>query len=124
MNNTMSTEKHTPGPWFIPTPSQDAFGDYVIQSGANGGYGVIATTNPKGIDRPDANARLIAAAPDLLAACKNLSAALQGAIHDLKNASSPLYGAVNPYNRFPLLGKMEVTLNAGLATLKQAEDSL
>lgn len=68
--NTMSTAKHTPGPWFVPTPSQDAFGDYVIQSGSNGGYGVIATTNPKGIEHPEANARLIAAAPDLLAACK------------------------------------------------------
>lgn len=68
----MSTAKHTPGPWFVPTPARDAFGDYRIQSGKEGGYGVIATTNPAGIECPEANARLIAAAPALLEACKRL----------------------------------------------------
>ena len=64
-HNTMKNEtKHTPGPWQVGR--QDHVGDWQIQSGAEGGYGVVACTMPVGIDNPKANARLIAAAPELL----------------------------------------------------------
>jgi hypothetical protein len=70
----MSTPKHTPGPW---TAEQDTANknDRFILSGRNGafshwqGWAVDGVTTE---EEDAANARLIAAAPDLLGACRVL----------------------------------------------------
>lgn len=57
------TSKHTPGPWRIHS-------DYIE---SDTGYEVcqVKTNHPRNADTQAANARLIAAAPDLLKACQS-----------------------------------------------------
>lgn len=61
--------KHTPGPWHANTPTEEQYADGTsIRESKHGDIVAI-------VDKPRegsciANARLIAAAPDLLAACK------------------------------------------------------
>ncbi len=75
--------KHTPGPWCVDaTKATGAYGvrtDYDTHPGHDyaGGYGSqICSMIPSNSDFPqeerNANARLIAAAPDLLAACQQV----------------------------------------------------
>ena len=71
--------KHTPGPWNIEDdyPAQSyGFSDQDILIQINGGDGLIAWVDGTPVDNPEvgANARLIAAAPDLLAALEMLVA--------------------------------------------------
>lgn len=69
---------HTPGPWYNGTSGVGSKG-LAICSGAEVIAEVIGTGYPigKGVAPKDvANARLIAAAPDLLAACKACAAVL------------------------------------------------
>lgn len=54
--------KHTPGPWRVIPPYSG--GHYAVQRGREGGFIVKGL----GADRGEADARLIAAAPELLAA--------------------------------------------------------
>lgn len=71
--------KHTPGPWFLSPDrpeSTDENDERSITDDQEGHGCVIARVWPLGLDfdedgtgSRDANARLIAAAPDLLAAC-------------------------------------------------------
>lgn len=61
----MKQQTHTPGPWTVT--GKDSFQDWQIQAGQESGYAMICTTLPY-VDNPEANARLIAASPDLLAA--------------------------------------------------------
>ena len=73
----MSEAKHTPGPW-VYAPKSTAYGiqsPFMVWTSKGPGYGTVATTNTCGLMPTDplrqaADARLIAAAPDLLAACK------------------------------------------------------
>ena len=74
----MSEAKHTPGPWSVPHFAQDEVGcdcAYVLCDGVMGAVCTI-TVSKEGDDPPieqaKANARLIAAAPDLLAALKRV----------------------------------------------------
>lgn len=67
--------KHTPGPWAMP----DSGKGRISKVGANGGWdGLIATADCGDYARSKseglANARLIAAAPELLEACQALIA--------------------------------------------------
>ncbi|HET7624396.1 MAG TPA: hypothetical protein VFM25_03955 [Verrucomicrobiae bacterium] len=65
--------KHTPGPWTIRT-------DYPYHNiVSNDGRLIAETMLGSQTDEDKANARLIAAAPDLLASCKALVAAFWGA---------------------------------------------
>lgn len=65
--NTKTT--HTPGPWRIGVPDENGWGIYKN----SGGYAIAVV--PIVYDYPQiANARLIAAAPELLEACKLLVA--------------------------------------------------
>ena len=63
--------KHTPGPWTVGPDGMDVIGDGspVCHLGQ---YGEIKPW--RGCKNLNANARLIAAAPDLLEACKALAA--------------------------------------------------
>jgi len=75
----MKTVEHTPGPWSV-APIREQFGtEYCIQfTTPDGDKGMIVYSMPKGASNCEvgaeltANARLIAAAPDLLEACEAL----------------------------------------------------
>lgn len=75
----MPTAQHTPGPWEHLGTDSDGSGYDIVAAGPDdlrrtgplalvGGWGKMAEQN--------ANARLIASAPDLLAACRKLREAL------------------------------------------------
>jgi hypothetical protein len=59
---------HTPGPWAVGDRWGEQNGDAVFVS--SGGFPVCAITGYHGRETSEANARLIAAAPDLLVALK------------------------------------------------------
>lgn len=66
--------KHTPGPWIIEATPRSIAEDYVIRTE----HSVVAAILPLyNEDETDANARLIAAAPELLEAAKEAREALQ-----------------------------------------------
>lgn len=74
----MSTAKHTPGPWFANFEA----GRYVITyQGAFGPYRALAITGGFHPDH-EGNARLIAAAPELLEALTAATDALAGGLWD------------------------------------------
>lgn len=67
----MTAAKHTPGPWFISSPggkSRLYVGPLVIQSHRTAFPHALVPMDQIGDDELYANARLIAAAPDLLEA--------------------------------------------------------
>ena len=74
----MSDKKHTPGPWEVRAdPSHyDSFTTVVAGSGEQRKgmlrEMIVEIGGWAGIETAEANARLIAAAPDLLAACQRL----------------------------------------------------
>ena len=73
----MIDTKHTPGPWEIVCGGQPGDDGFTIM--ARNGHGVLAECWPPGVTAEErqtilANARLIAAAPDLLAAAITLVA--------------------------------------------------
>ena len=62
--------KHTPGPWKVGSKyPTDIYAD-------RAGHAIAQTCNPQVDGECEANARLIAAAPELLLACQNLMMAL------------------------------------------------
>ena len=64
----MSKQKHTPGPWYkMPYPTKG--GGFNVRDKSNNVPSIARTYNDDG-----ANARLIAAAPDLLEAAKRIDA--------------------------------------------------
>ncbi len=64
--------KHTPGPWAAEFGSYGSFAIEAERAGIGGGLLVLASRNqhPLLADQMHANARLIAAAPDLLEALR------------------------------------------------------
>jgi len=85
----MEKTKHTPGPWGIMSHHRDAHGkfDYIrIGHDSRGQYGPdfiqvdALHWTAEGQEQANANARLIAAAPDLLEALKGLLNAIAGGI--------------------------------------------
>jgi len=81
-----TTETHTPGPWSAEAPPPDAYTDPDIRLDpevkfwiVGGGVGeVLAQTLLTSQGQEAANARLFAAAPDLLAALKAMVASYDG----------------------------------------------
>lgn len=61
----MTKTKHTPGPWYFGIPS--GTGNPFVQRGRSGGFTVVAFD----VESAIADARLIAAAPELLEALKS-----------------------------------------------------
>ena len=98
--------KHTPGPWtldrtdWMDRPSQDIYvsgGEYEDEDGSPCAVGVaIVVCTPTGEVGGNANARLISAAPDLLAACEAVVSAWE--------SKSPL--AWQPENNHALLDNL------------------
>jgi hypothetical protein len=76
MTKTKSREQHTPGPWEISIirGTQDKNNIYITSQDKDKDFFCSVSNygpfDPDRILRADANARLICAAPDLLAACK------------------------------------------------------
>ena len=70
----MSQSKHTPGPWFVFPGTYCVGGPFVPDPGDDPGQRTAAVavcgTRLRFKAEAEANARLIAAAPDLLAACE------------------------------------------------------
>ncbi len=62
--------QHTPGPWIIDDKAHDKFGQRVWVQAEHGNY--ICELVRDGKFREHANARLIAAAPELLEVCEML----------------------------------------------------
>lgn len=76
----MSTTKHTPGPWRVECQNgSPTTGEWMI-AGAKPGY--LAEVRDCGSGCASANARLIAAAPELLEVCEKVSA-LYGRLWDV-----------------------------------------
>lgn len=68
--NFETAASHTPGPWTAIEPnSRESYGNDVWE--VHDGYGRTATVYGLDPEGPN-NARLIAAAPDLLAACESI----------------------------------------------------
>lgn len=61
--------KHTPGPWYVDIDKSTAIWSYSIRSPIRE---QIATVNKYRVSGRWPDARLIAAAPDLLAACRSM----------------------------------------------------
>ena len=75
----------TPGPWYVDTDELMRDDSYAITTGENVTGDCIANVRPVvdddtlayGVDEQQANARLIAAAPDLFRACKAMLALME-----------------------------------------------
>lgn len=75
----MSTAQHTPGPWDYNPTIRDIVIFGIATPGVSRRYAILHSLSENGVfndAEDDANARLIAAAPDLLAACRNARGAL------------------------------------------------
>lgn len=91
----MSAGKHTPGPWTHCAPTSDTANTDHLVLGRNDHLvaGVIDDAPP---DEVEANARLIAAAPDMLAALK----ATAGNIRSLGPAGALSHVPFAPYQEW------------------------
>ena len=102
----MKTTKHTPGPWSVA--SYEA-GKVVIEAHDGSDVAELIWCDKPGIvEMCKADAALIAAAPDLLAACKE-------AIAELTNAR----GGYPSWNATP--GRVQCALNLLRAAIARAE---
>lgn len=85
------TQKHTPEPWYWSRKDGPQWflapGILVVEGGMTDG-----TPDGDAMDR--ANARLIAAAPELLEALQLADAALMGANMDMKSVERKVYAAI------------------------------
>ena len=74
--------KHTPGPWYYVGGSDKRAAPYIRKEGdmVPGTMAIASVTGRGGVSESAANARLIAAAPELLAALKQLT----GEVTDLE----------------------------------------
>ena len=61
--------QHTPGPWAVRATPESSYQDFIVQAGK---WAIASIDTCTSTDIEKANARLIAAAPDLLAALCNL----------------------------------------------------
>jgi hypothetical protein len=71
----MSAARHTPGPWFVPRVSETQGGNSGASVWALGGDVIIAESPSRSLSLEGrrANARLIAASPDLLTTLTQLA---------------------------------------------------
>ena len=88
----MSNTKHTPGPW---KQYRDSVGNVRIQGNVAGGpvAFIEEMNNTGGTEQDHANARLIAAAPEMLQALLVLRSYFEGKEH-IPNALAPAIAAI------------------------------
>jgi len=84
---TEATHTHTQGPWKAYFYAKDSFGRIIATVGANNGCNRICEISPIALpdNEVEANARLIAAAPDLLQVARDFL--LLAALHDWEGAA-------------------------------------
>jgi hypothetical protein len=91
------TLKHTPGPWLMAAPKDyDSDGIGVMAKNKYGVHYYVARAGYMGSADPDyaeANARLISAAPDLLAALQNILDYERDSIPDAGTYGREVYDA-------------------------------
>lgn len=82
------SNKHTPGPW-------EAISNLVrTRCTPDGNGGFLIAECPPNIGSRLENARLIAAAPELLEACKMAEGAINRSVSGMKSVSIPEWGAL------------------------------
>lgn len=89
--------KHTPGPWAVEQGEGPHSGRTVItarQAGMTARSPLAHLSNLLGADEPAADARLIAAAPDLLAAAKKVMAGLDARIEAAPSTAKPVFNGI------------------------------
>ena len=103
----MSATKHTPGPWRPESESRSPDGSDLLVTTADGAYSIadcrMQCTGVGSVDEAEANARLIAAAPDLLA---ELRALVEG-IERAAAAGVDLSGYVGTGRALALIARVE-----------------
>src|SRR5689334_1751172 len=72
----MSETKHTPGPWYA-TADPDRATWWISQQPEGGTFWIAEAVDGLMNDETEPNARLIAAAPDLLEACQAIDALME-----------------------------------------------
>lgn len=77
---------HTPGPWSAEGPDQ--FGDYNIHCGHERAVVAAVISNVRSPEEVEANARLIAAAPDLVKALESCQCVLADLVGGDKSLST------------------------------------
>jgi len=91
----MSKSKHNPGPWRVDGEAHDMAGSAIIRDA--GGF-PVASTRSWIKEQHDANARLVAAAPDLFKACKrqvvNIEQWLETGVPASADESQQIYNAL------------------------------
>lgn len=65
------SQQHTPGPWTVDGQHYDYYASFSVKAGGRGVCAISSNIKRPGAESA-ANARLIAAAPDLLAALQDL----------------------------------------------------
>lgn len=105
--------QHTPGPWFVSTPTYRTL--YVEARVRNGMLQEVAVCGPTAYPAQQAaNARLIAAAPELLEALEELCACPQG----VDEATVPKAGVeANPT-------QVVMNMSVGLVRLRKAQAAI
>jgi hypothetical protein len=105
MENTMNQTKHTQGPLRAVKSTAREFSHFIDAGPAIGSQFIAAVANGLDLDRDAANARLIAAAPDLLAALveiEMISSNGAGMIHETGKPTWSLAEAVSSLARAAL----------------------
>lgn len=96
--------KHTEGPWSRNIPPITKYP--TIYAGRNTHICVVSTRNGLSLPELEANAKLIAAAPDLLEALVNMNALYEAMMEDVNHGAS-CYNAetLQAMNEVPILAK-------------------
>lgn len=81
MNSPLTTDKHTPGPWWVERRVGDALQVNARHRGEGSSYCVASINHWEG-DADKANARLIAAAPDMKGVLDDLEDAIDKQLYD------------------------------------------
>jgi len=108
----MSESKHTPGPWNYTLTGQVQLIGPKNEDGTQNCIG-IARVYENGFQSFRANLRLIAAAPDLLEACKQAENEMENAIIGL-NVNPIAYAQA-------IIQRLEMAINATTAAIAKAE---
>ena len=109
----MNEQKHTPGPWTVQTLSE-SWHDYsdwktfAVRSPRNVCLAVVGDVDRFESERIPANAQLISAAPDMLAALQECKCVLETACRYFPKS-------INNWDKFQLINVMENAVKKAIA---------